>query len=244
MTHSTPPPSPPSGTAALGGRLRSARQARGESVRGLARKIGCSASLLSQIELGKSAPSVGVLYNLANELGVSTDFLLRREPDSRGPADNGRPPPAGSPDVTGPTPAPGAPSPDGFRSLRTLPPSYRVQVQRAADRQAVDFGGGVRWERLTTTSQTLVDFLEIVYQPGGSSDTDDHPAGHEGYEYGVVTEGELTVRVGEEEYLLGAGDSVAFDSTVPHAFRNAGAVTARAVWFVLHGTPGLPTGPS
>jgi uncharacterized cupin superfamily protein len=56
-----------------------------------------------------------------------------------------------------------------------------------------------------------------------------------------VTEGELTVRVGEEEYLLGAGDSVAFDSTVPHVFRNAGAVTARAVWFVLHGTPGLPS---
>jgi len=60
----------------LGPRLRAAREERGLSVRELARRIGCSASLISQIERGVSVPSVGVLYSLATELGSSSDYLL------------------------------------------------------------------------------------------------------------------------------------------------------------------------
>jgi transcriptional regulator with XRE-family HTH domain len=60
----------------LGPRLRAARSARGLAVRELARRVGCSASLISQIERGVSVPSVGVLYALATELGSSLDYLL------------------------------------------------------------------------------------------------------------------------------------------------------------------------
>src|SRR3978361_196356 len=60
----------------FGPRLREARTARGLSVRELARRVGCSASLISQIERGVSVPSVGVLYSLATELGSSLDYLL------------------------------------------------------------------------------------------------------------------------------------------------------------------------
>ena len=60
----------------LGPRLRVAREARQLSVRELARRIGCSASLISQIERGVSVPSVGVLYSLATELDSSLDHLL------------------------------------------------------------------------------------------------------------------------------------------------------------------------
>src|SRR5215470_4861412 len=60
----------------LGPRLRLVRGARGLSVRELARRVGCSASLISQIERGVSVPSVGVLYSLATELGSSLDYLL------------------------------------------------------------------------------------------------------------------------------------------------------------------------
>src|SRR5215471_10468140 len=73
----------------LGPRLRLAREQRGLSVRELARRIGCSASLISQIERGVSAPSVGVLYSLATELGSSLDYLVF---GSTGPrADDQRP---------------------------------------------------------------------------------------------------------------------------------------------------------
>ena len=60
----------------LGPRLREAREGRGLSVRELARRIGCSPSLISQIERGTSVPSVGVLYSLATELDSSLDYLV------------------------------------------------------------------------------------------------------------------------------------------------------------------------
>ena len=60
----------------LGPRLREVRVTHELSVRELARRVGCSASLISQIERGVSVPSVGVLYSLATELGSSLDYLL------------------------------------------------------------------------------------------------------------------------------------------------------------------------
>ena len=60
----------------LGPRLRSAREERGLSVRELARRIGCSPSLISQIERGASVPSVGILYSVATELDSSLDYLV------------------------------------------------------------------------------------------------------------------------------------------------------------------------
>jgi transcriptional regulator with XRE-family HTH domain len=62
---------PVSETAAqIGGRLRDLRGARELSLRQLARLIGASPSLLSQIENGKVTPSVDTLYLLSGALGV------------------------------------------------------------------------------------------------------------------------------------------------------------------------------
>ena len=47
--------------SALGPRLREVREERGLAVRELARRIGCSASLISQVERGISSPSAGML---------------------------------------------------------------------------------------------------------------------------------------------------------------------------------------
>ena len=46
----------------VGPRLRARREERGVSLRELARRLGVSPSALSQIETGKSRPSVGTLY--------------------------------------------------------------------------------------------------------------------------------------------------------------------------------------
>ena len=78
----------------LGPRLRETREGRGLSVRELARRIGCSPSLISQIERGASVPSVGVLYSLATELDSSLDYLVfgtraAEEPPARSAAGAG-----------------------------------------------------------------------------------------------------------------------------------------------------------
>lgn len=63
----------------IGARLRSVREEDGISLRGLAGKVGISPSLLSQIENGKTRPSVGTLYALVQQLGTSFDDLFGDE---------------------------------------------------------------------------------------------------------------------------------------------------------------------
>ena len=78
----------------IGPRLRAQREQLGLSLRELARRIGVSASLISQIERDKVNPSVSTLYSLVRELGLSMGDLFTTQPN--GPSV----PPAASPHVT------------------------------------------------------------------------------------------------------------------------------------------------
>src|SRR5213592_1402293 len=60
----------------LGPRLRAIRLARGVGLRELARKLDLSPSSISQIETGKTQPSVRTLYAFASEFGVTVDEVL------------------------------------------------------------------------------------------------------------------------------------------------------------------------
>ena len=72
----------------LGGRLKRARQKSGLALREVARQLGVSASFVSQMENGKSTPSVATLYSMAQLLGVSIDELFSGEhADAVGPVD-------------------------------------------------------------------------------------------------------------------------------------------------------------
>jgi transcriptional regulator with XRE-family HTH domain len=206
----------------LGPRLRAARSARGLAVRELARRVGCSASLISQIERGVSVPSVGVLYALATELGASLDHLFGVGPGPgavTGPA-------AGS--VAGPVAGSGAGG---------LPDGHGL-VQHAASRAVIDLASGVRWERLTPRSDGRTDFLEVIYQPDGHSTDERRALRHDGYEYGLILSGTLQANVGFDRLELGPGDSIAFDSSIPHEYWNRTDSDVRAVWVVVHSEPG------
>src|SRR5204863_9656498 len=67
----------------LGPRLRAIRLARGIGLRELARRLTLSPSSISQIETGKTRPSVRTLYALASEFGVTVDEVLFNEPPAR-----------------------------------------------------------------------------------------------------------------------------------------------------------------
>ncbi len=60
----------------IGERLRQARLQRGMTVRGLARAVDVSASLISQIETGKSSPSVSTLYAITAALDISIEDVF------------------------------------------------------------------------------------------------------------------------------------------------------------------------
>lgn len=63
----------------IGERLREERVKAGISQRELARRLGLSASLISQLESGLSKPSVGTLYAIVTELDLSLDRIIRGE---------------------------------------------------------------------------------------------------------------------------------------------------------------------
>jgi transcriptional regulator with XRE-family HTH domain len=60
----------------LGARIRRAREEQGLTLRALAAQVGVSASLLSQLENDIARPSVGTLWAIVTELGVSLDSLF------------------------------------------------------------------------------------------------------------------------------------------------------------------------
>jgi len=67
----------------VGNRLRAERERLGISLRELARRVGVSPSLVSQIELDRVNPSVSTLYGLVTELGMTMSDVFG---DSREPA--------------------------------------------------------------------------------------------------------------------------------------------------------------
>jgi transcriptional regulator with XRE-family HTH domain len=101
-------------------------------------------------------------------------------------------------------------------------------VLRREDRRSVNLPGGVRWEMLSPAVQPGFEFVEYVYEVSGR-DGDDFFR-RNGWEYGLVLEGQLSGAIGFVEFELDAGDSIAFDSSAPHRFWNSGEMPARAVW--------------
>jgi mannose-6-phosphate isomerase-like protein (cupin superfamily)/DNA-binding XRE family transcriptional regulator len=207
--------------AELGPRLRRVREGRGLSVRELARRISCSPSLISQIERGLSAPSVGILYALASELRTSLDFLF----GVAVPGDSMLATAHGDGHVRPEETAAGGPAGHGV-------------VQRAGQRRTIDLASGVRWERLTPGADDRVDFLEVIYEPSGHSTDTRRPLRHDGQEYGLIISGTLEATVGFDTFELGPGDSIAFDSSVPHQYGNPTNQDVHAIWVVVHAHPG------
>lgn len=187
----------------VGPRLRTARSSAGLSVRALAREAGVSPSLVSQIERGKVNPSITSLYTIASALGVSLDALLA--PDRAGDA---------------PTPAASAqPRPD--------------RVLRSHARPSLMLASGVRWERLAAAPGRDVEFLLLTFAVGAASCPAEAPMTHSGREYGLVMTGRLGATIGGEHYDLGPGDSIAFDSSVPHRFWTIGDRPALVTWTMV-----------
>jgi len=193
----------------VGQRLRSERERHGLSLRELARRLEISPSALSQIETGRSRPSVGTLYAIVSELEMSLDELFGSQR----------------------TVAAAARASDNLAGAEE---AGATLVQRRDTRKGIELESGVRWERLTPTAEQDADFLYVVYEVGGASSREGTHMRHMGREYGLVLSGRLRVTIGfDDEHELGPGDSIAFESSRPHRLENAGSEPVEAIWFVV-----------
>jgi transcriptional regulator with XRE-family HTH domain len=166
----------------IGDNLRSARLEKGWSMRELAAEAEVSPSLISQIENGRTMPSVRTLYSLAEALSLPVTKHLDQP------------------------------------------------VLRRKDRPRIPLQGGIIWERLTQSAEQAIELIQTEYPAGASSGN--RMSRHAGREFGLVLEGELTLELGFDTYVLQSGDSITFDSTRPHRLVNNGSFPMRAIWVV------------
>jgi transcriptional regulator with XRE-family HTH domain/quercetin dioxygenase-like cupin family protein len=205
----------------LGERLKDLRVSAGLSLRELARQAEVSPSFISQIENGKSQPSVATLYSFSQLLDVSIDELFNDKEGQALPD-----PPDSATIVNGRL--------DPTRAWKPSEYSNRVSVVHPSHRPHLTMDEGVTWERLAATPEHAVNFMKISYAPGAHSTAGGHLVTHEGYEYGYVLAGEVEVTVGDEVFTLHAGESLGFDSSIPHLLRNLSTEVFEGIWFV-HG---------
>jgi transcriptional regulator with XRE-family HTH domain len=170
------------------------------SLRELARRVGVSPSLVSQIELDRVNPSVSTLYALVTALGMTMSDVFDDPPRT-----------------------------EPIRRLR----GGDGLAQRPETRPVLNLATGVHWERLTRDADRDVEFLYVVYAVGSASCEEDALMTHGGKEYGYVISGTLGVRVGFDEYELGPGASIAFNSSSPHRLWAIGDEPVHAIWVVI-----------
>ncbi|MFW0773083.1 helix-turn-helix domain-containing protein [Paenarthrobacter nitroguajacolicus] len=228
------PSSVPRSDAAIqfGARLRDARQSAKLSLRELARRVDVSASLVSQVELGRTSPSVGTLYALVSELGLSLDAVMQES-----------------------TPQ-GAPSQGAsLRVVEESPPGTKEESSRVPedlvpttvlDPRGNDLPGllaakdrpklhvdGVLWERLTVENDPNVELLRVTYRSGTESCPPENLMRHGGHEYFHILQGRLQVQAGPSAGTLCAGDSINFVSSTPHRLSNPFHEDCVAIWVVV-----------
>ena len=63
-------------------------------------------------------------------------------------------------------------------------------------------------------------------EPGGSSGTYQG----KGFEFGILLKGKSELTIGDKKYLLEEGDSVYFDSSIPHCWKNISKEESIALW--------------
>jgi transcriptional regulator with XRE-family HTH domain len=220
----------------LGSKIRRERQRQHLTLKDVADKVGFTPSHISQIERGAANPSLGSLYGIVEALGVPMEyFFSAEEPDTPASAAGGaaQTEEEASADASFSTilterltelfgPEKGS---DGCRP-RELDP-----VVRADGREVIKVVGGITWHRLTPRHDHSIEFVQIDYAPGASGG--DMAYTHRGREYGIVLSGELRLELGFDNYILRAGDSISFDSSIPHRLRNTGEEPMTGIWVIV-----------
>ena len=185
----------------VGSLIRRERQNQGLSLRELARRVGVSASMLSQVETGRTRPSVSTIYAIATELGLSIDALLSdREAavaTATAAAAGGTAAAAGA--AAGPRVRRG---PVGSAAAAA---DLASQLVRPEQRRKLELESGVTWELLSDLLPHLVDFMFVTYEPGGRSSSSGKLMRHTGTEFAFLVRGKLKIQVGFDEYVLQAG---------------------------------------
>ncbi|MBD5648211.1 MAG: helix-turn-helix domain-containing protein [Desulfovibrio sp.] len=194
-----PGPATPPRDTAIGARVRAFREARGLDLAALAETTNLSPAFLAGLENGDIYPPIGTLQKVARALDVrlgtfldgeeSTDPVISRIEDF--PDGRHMTPPAED-SAHAPQGGHAEPAADMRR------PGYIYQV----------LGKG-------KSDRNMEPFCVEFFPP--APDAEPHLSSHQGEEFILVLAGRLGVRYGRESFALSPGETIYYNSIVPHA---------------------------
>ena len=191
----------------IGARIRTLRQDSGVSLTALARRLGVSASAISQIETGAMQPSVSRLVEIMGALNLPLSLVF----DER--LSLSFPPPYELPAAEEALPA--------------------VSVARASQTKSLDLQQGVVYRRLAPRAIPGTEYFESTYPPGAASGPSGEFLAHAGVETGIVVTGRLTFQFSDGEIELAEGDSICFPASKGHRVVNNTGQVAVATWLTV-----------
>lgn len=97
---------------------------------------------------------------------------------------------------------------------------------KAGERKVLHAGQGVKMELLAWGKAVMEPHLFRIAPKAGSGES----YSHEGEEFLHVLEGALTISLEGREYPLQRGDSLYFESSIPHRWVNPGSKEAAVLW--------------
>jgi DNA-binding transcriptional MerR regulator/mannose-6-phosphate isomerase-like protein (cupin superfamily) len=127
-----------------------------------------------------------------------------------------------------------------FATLRRIARFYRTSIMslfdingdsqhlvRPGHRKILETSPGVRMELLAWGNTTMEPHLFLIKPGGGSGES----YAHEGEEFLYVLRGEFEIWLNKQEhYVLKSGDSLYFQSSTPHRWKNSGRSETWILW--------------
>jgi transcriptional regulator with XRE-family HTH domain len=203
----------------IGDKLKTLRLQKRMTLVELSEKAGVSKSLLSRIERNHSVPTITTLQKIDTGLGTDlSSFFANHEAED----------PAASSDRRELPMASGNQPPD-FAFSKNGNESKAVSVVRGDQRKKLIMPWGAHYEMLCPDMQHKIEFIYLHYHVGAKAE---ESYSHEGEECGLILEGTFKAFIGDQEIVLGPGDSIYFNSQIPHRWENAGDGEVKAIWAI------------
>ncbi len=196
----------------LGSKIRAERNKRRFTLEAVSKKTGLSRSLISQVERGKTEPSITTLKKIAAAFGFSVVNFFSN--NTHAVTHNGWDYPQSPPEK------------------HSVPREYikKVQVVHADRRKRFALPGSkVVYDLLTPDMNRQMESLYMVVKPGETSG-DEPMVDFLGEKMGLVLKGVLEITVGDEVFLLDEGDCIYYPANVPHSWRAVEGESIEVVW--------------
>jgi transcriptional regulator with XRE-family HTH domain len=209
----------------IGAKIRVERLNRNMKIAEIAGITGLTASTISQVERALISPSIATLKKICDAMQIPIGILFEDNGEIETPV-LPKPPETSLPSPTKPD---RAFNPVDLIKLWTASSAHQDSpIVRKQKRKFLSPGPGVRYYLLTPNLSGPLELIYNEYDPGAGTGPELYT--HPGVESGLILSGELEVRINSELYTLKEGDSITFNSSIPHAKRNVSDIMCTCVW--------------